>query len=116
MQPSEGDLVRVSEAIQKAAKAITIRESNEATSSDEAKKGLIKKVYVETFEREGFDLDATLKNFSTRMRSGDVTPDEASVAFAVIAVYEGQAADFARWGFISQETSDLISKPKQSNP
>lgn len=108
MAPTLANFQKVSDAVRVAGDRVTEREIQDARANDEAMKKLIKKTLVDTVDDAGFDLDATLKDFATRLRAGNYTQDEGVIVMGFIALYKDHVADLARWGFIHADTKDSV--------
>ena len=108
MEPTREDFEEVFDQIQIAGRQLTAKEIAEIQTSDEAKRRYMKRVFVDPVDEAGFDLDATLADFAVRLRDGDFTEEEASIALGMLTAYKGMVVDLARWEIIGGETRDLV--------
>jgi hypothetical protein len=109
MEPTRSNFEEVVGNIKLAAtQGITAKEAQDSKISDQAEKGVMKKLMVEPFTDAGFSLDATLNEFAGRTLDGSYTIEQGSIAEMVLAIYREKAADLARWGFIRAETKALM--------
>jgi len=108
MEPTRENFEEVSDEIQAAGRTLTAKEIAEVQVNDDAKRRQLTRVFVEPVEDAGFDLDATLADFAKRLRDGEFTEDEATVALGMLSVYRGIVGDLARWKIIREETRDLV--------
>jgi len=108
MEPTRENFDEVFDRIQAAGRNLTAKEMAEVQVNDDAKRRYLTRAFVDPVEDSGFDLDATLAGFATRLRDGDFTEDEATVAFGMLGVYKGLVVDLARWELIRVETRDLV--------
>lgn len=69
----------------------------------------MKKSLVEPFEKAGYDLDATLKDFAVRLRDQNYTVAQLIVIDGVMKIYGQVVSDLARLGFIEEETANLVT-------
>ncbi len=109
MPATQDSFGKVSDIMQEVGRNLTARDVENGKASEEGKKAMTKKLMVEPFEKAGYDLDATLKDFSVRLRDGNLTQDQGAVVMGVMGIYGEQVSDLARWGFIKEETKDLVS-------
>jgi hypothetical protein len=108
MKPTKANVEEFMGIMQAAGASMTAKEAQEGFASDEGKKRNAMKLLVEPFEQAGFDLDATLRDYASRLRDGNLTQAEGEVIMVVMGIYRGVVADLARWGFIRDETRDLV--------
>ena len=108
MEPTRANVEKFTAIMQAASANMTAREIQAGQSSDEGKRRITKKLLVDPFEEAGFDLNATLRDFAVRLRDGNLTQDQAQAIMVVLSIYKDSVADFARWGFINTETSELV--------
>ena len=108
MPPTQANADALSKIIQAAGREITMKETQEGSESDEARKRNTRKLFVAPFARAGFNLDATLADYAVRLRDGNFTQDEAPVVMGIVMLYKDTAADLARWGSIRSETRGLV--------
>jgi hypothetical protein len=108
MKPTPENVEKFLAIMQAAGGEMTAKEVQEGQASDEGKRQKARKLLVEPFEEAGFDLDATLRDYATRLRNGNLTQGEAQVVMLVIGVYKDSVTDLARWGFIKAETAALV--------
>ena len=108
MEPTRDNFEEVFDQIQIAGRQLTAKEMAEIQTSDAAKRRYMKRVFVDPVDEAGFDLDATLADFAVRLRAGDFTEEEASIALGMLTAYKGMVVDLARWEIIGGETRDLV--------
>lgn len=108
MEPTKANAEKFTSRMEVAGQTVTASEKQESQSTDEGRKRLVKKMLVEPFADAGFDLDATLANYAKRLNDGSLTNDEQQVAILVLYMFQTEAPDLARWGYIRNETKDLV--------
>lgn len=108
MEPTKENAEKFTARMNAAGEAVTAKEKQESQASDDGKKRLVKKLLVKPFADAGFDLDTTLASYATRLSEGSFTYDEQQVAILILYMFQTEAPDLARWGFIKNETRDLV--------
>ena len=109
MPPTEESALKLFGIMQEVQKNVTAREVEDGKASDEGKKAMMKRLLVDPFAKAGYDLDATLKDFAVRLRDGNLTQDQGRVVMGLLGLYGGNISDLARWGFIKEETKNLVT-------
>jgi hypothetical protein len=71
-------------------------------------KNAAKKLFVDPFIDNGFDLDATLKSFSARMQEHNFTQEESISVTTILQIYSGVVIDLAKWGYISEDAKNAV--------
>jgi hypothetical protein len=114
MPPTEENFKKVAANMQEVQKDITPKNAAGGKTGDEGQKEMAKKLFVQPFEEAGYDLDATLRDYATRIRNGDLTQDQGTIVMGVVAIYSQELPDLTRWGFIREDTEkSLTSALKQ---
>jgi hypothetical protein len=109
MAPTDENMEKFGAAVKEIAKNLTAREEDLGKSdTEEGKKFALKKVIVEPFEMCGFDLDATLKDYSTRMKDGNYTRDQGQVMTMVYMLCSEKIDDLVTYGFVQGGTRDMF--------
>jgi hypothetical protein len=108
MELTMANFERFKTSTETTSKAMNMNDVRSAPSLDEGHKRATKVLLVDSMTAIGFDLEATLKTTAARLHDGNLTPDESTVAVALIGVYRGKVADLARWGFITQDTKNAV--------
>ena len=109
MRPTKEDIERFEESEQSAQQALTVRQTEAANSGDEnEQKNAAKKLCVDPFIDNGFDLDATLKDFSARMQKHNFTQEESISVTTILQIYLGVVNDLAKWGYISEDAKNAV--------
>src|SRR5262249_30858897 len=109
MRPTKEDIERFEESEQSAQHALTARQIDAPIIGDEnEQKNAAKKLFVDPFINNGFDLDATLKHFSARMQNHNFTKEESISVTTILQIYSGVVIDLAKWGYISEEAKNAV--------
>ena len=109
MRPTKEDIERFKESEQSAERALAARQIKAPIIGDEnEQKNAAKKMFVDPFIDNGFDLDATLKSFSARMQEHNFTREESISATTILQIYSGVVNDLAKWGYISEDAKNAV--------
>lgn len=109
MRPTKEDIERFEESEQSAQQALTARQIKAPIIGDEnEQKNAAKKMFVDPFINNGFDLDATLKDFSARMQKHNFTQEESISVTTILQIYSGVVIDLAKWGYISKDAKNAV--------
>ncbi len=109
MRPTKEDIERFEESAQSAQRALTARQIEAPIIGDEnEQKNAAKKLCVDPFIDNGFDLDATLKDFSARMQEHNLTQEESISVTTILQIYSGVVIDLAKWGYISEDAKNAV--------
>lgn len=105
MPPSEKNLNKLSDAVQAMSQKVTQKEINESETSDAGKKHLLKKGLMEPFSKLGYDINATLQEYTRRFKDGDFNQTEGAVIMGILMIYKEQAEDLAKHGLLTAEVA-----------
>ena len=109
MRPTKEDIERFKEGEQSAEQALIARQIKAPIIGDEnEQKNAAKKMFVDPFIDNGFDLDATLKSFSVRMQEHNFTQEESISVTTILQIYSGVVNDLAKWGYISEDAKNAV--------
>jgi len=109
MRPTKEDLERFKESEQSAEQALIARQIKAPIIGDEnEQKNAAKKMFVDPFIDNGFDLDATLKSFSARMQEHNFTQEESISVTTILQIYLGVVNDLVKWGYISEDAKNAV--------
>ncbi len=109
MRPTKEDIERFEESEQSAKRALAARQIEAPIIGDEnEQKNAAKKLCVDPFIDNGFDLDATLKDFSARMQEHNLTQEESISVTTILQIYSGVVIDLAKWGYISEDAKNAV--------
>ena len=109
MRPTKEDIERFKESEQSAEQALIARQIKAPIIGDEnEQKNAAKKMFVDPFIDNGFDLDATLKSFSARMQEYNFTQEESISVTTILQIYSGVVIDLAKWGYISEDAKNAV--------
>ena len=109
MRPTKEDIERFEESEQSAKRALAARQIEAPIIGDEnEQKNAAKKMFVDPFIDNGFDLDATLKDFSARMQEHNLTQEESISVTTILQIYSGVVIDLAKWGYISEDAKNAV--------
>ncbi len=109
MRPTKEDIERFEESAQSAQRALAARQIEAPIIGDEnEQKNAAKKLCVDPFIDNGFDLDATLKDFSARMQEHNLTQEESISVTTILQIYSGVVIDLAKWGYISEDAKNAV--------
>jgi hypothetical protein len=109
MRPTKEDIERFKESEQSAEQALIARQIKAPIIGDEnEQKNAAKKMFVDPFIDNGFDLDATLKSFSARMQEHNFTQEESISVTTILQIYSGVVIDLAKWGYISEDAKNAV--------
>ena len=109
MRPTKEDIERFEESEQSAKRALAARQIEAPIIGDEnQQKNAAKKLCVDPFIDNGFDLDATLKDFSARMQEHNLTQEESISVTTILQIYSGVVIDLAKWGYISEDAKNAV--------
>ena len=109
MRPTKEDIERFEESEQSAKRALAARQIEAPIIGDEnQQKNAAKKLCVDPFINNGFDLDATLKDFSARMQEHNLTQEESISVTTILQIYSGVVIDLAKWGYISEDAKNAV--------
>jgi hypothetical protein len=109
MRPTKEDIERFEESEQLAQRALAARQREAPIIGDEnEQKNAAKKLCVDPFIDNGFDLDATLKDFSARMQEHNFTQEESKSVTTILQIYSGVVIDLAKWGYISEDAKNAV--------
>jgi hypothetical protein len=109
MRPTKEDIERFKESEQSAQRALIARQIKAPIIGDEnEQKNAAKKMFVDPFIDNGFDLDATLKSFSARMQEHNFTQEESISVTTILQIYSGVVIDLAKWGYISEDAKNAV--------
>jgi hypothetical protein len=109
MTPTKEDIERFEESEQSAQRALTARQIEAPIIGDEnEQKNAAKKLFVDPFIDNGFDLDATLKDFSARMQEHNFTQEESISVTTILQIYSEVVIDLAKWGYISEDAKNAV--------
>ena len=109
MRPTKEDIERFKESEQSAEQALIARQIKAPIIGDEnEQKNAAKKMFVDPFIDNGFDLDATLKSFSERMQEHNFTQEESISVTTILQIYLGVVNDLAKWGYISEDAKNAV--------
>jgi len=109
MRPTKEDIERFKESEQSAEQALIARQIKAPIIGDEnEEKNAAKKMFVDPFIDNGFDLDATLKSFSARMQEHNFTQEESITVTTILQIYSGVVIDLAKWGYISADAKNAV--------
>jgi hypothetical protein len=109
MRPTKEDIERFKESEQSAQRALIARQIEAPIIGDEnEQKNAAKKLFVDPFIDNGFDLDATLKSFSARMQEHNFTQEESISVTTILQIYSGVVIDLAKWGYISEDAKNAV--------
>ena len=109
MRPTKEDIERFKESEQSAEQALIARQIKAPIIGDEnEQKNAAKKMFVDPFIDNGFDLDATLKDFSARMQEHNLTQEESISVTTILQIYSGVVIDLAKWGYISEDAKNAV--------
>jgi hypothetical protein len=110
MPPTESALGKVVDNMKEVDNGLTEREIENGKASEKGKKAMIEKVMVEPFQDAGYDLDATLEDFTIRLREGNFTQEQGAVITGFMSIYGEAAEDLARFGFIKEQTLNDLKR------
>jgi len=109
MRPTKEDIARFEESEQSAQRALIARQIKAPIIGDDnEQKNAAKKMFVDPFIDNGFDLDATLKSFSARMQEHNFTQEESISVTTILQIYSGVVNDLAKWGYISEDAKNDV--------
>ena len=109
MRPTKEDIERFKESEQSAEQALIARQIKAPIIGDDnEQKNAAKKLCVDPFIDNGFDLDATLKDFSARMQEHNLTQEESISVTTILQIYSGVVIDLAKWGYISEDAKNAV--------
>jgi len=109
MRPTKEDIERFEESEQSAKRALAARQIEAPIIGDEnQQKNAAKKLCVDPFIDNGFDLDATLKDFSARVQEHNLTQEESISVTTILQIYSGVVIDLAKWGYISEDAKNAV--------
>jgi hypothetical protein len=109
MRPTKEDIARFEESEQSAQRALAARQIKAPIIGDDnEQKNAAKKMFVDPFIDNGFDLDATLKSFSVRMQEHNFTQEESISVTTILQIYSGVVIDLAKWGYISEDAKNAV--------
>src|SRR5260370_7498862 len=109
MRPTKEDIERFKGSEQPGKRALRARQIEARIIGDEnEKKSGAKKLCVDPFIDNGFDLDATLKDFSARMQEHNLTQEESISVTTILQIYSGVVIDLAKWGYISEDAKNAV--------
>jgi len=109
MRPTKEDIERFKESEQSAEQALIARQIKAPIIGDDnEQKNAAKKMFVDPFIDNGFDLDATLKSFSVRMQEHNFTQEESISVTTILQIYSGVVNDLAKWGYISEDAKNAV--------
>ena len=109
MRPTKEDIERFKESEQSAQRALIARQIKAPIIGDEnEQKNAAKKMFVDPFIDNGFDLDATLKSFSARMQEHNFTQEESISVTTILQIYSGVVIDLAKWDYISEDAKNAV--------
>ena len=109
MRPTKEDIERFEESEQSAKRALAARQIEAPIIGDEnEQKNAAKKLCVDPFIDNGFDLDATLKDFSARMQEHNLTQEESISVTTILQIYLGVVNDLVKWGYISEDAKNAV--------
>jgi hypothetical protein len=109
MRPTKEDIARFEESEQSAQRALTARQIEAPIIGDEnEQRNAAKKLCVDPFIDNGFDLDATLKDFSARMQEHNLTQEESISVTTILQTYSAVVIDLAKWGYISEDAKNAV--------
>ena len=109
MRPTKEDIERFEESEQSAKRALAARQIEAPIIGDEnQQKNAAKKLCVDPFIDNGFDLDATLKDFSARMQEHNLTQEESISVTTILQIYLGVVNDLVKWGYISEDAKNAV--------
>jgi hypothetical protein len=113
MEPTESNFAHWSEQVQQVGLKITAKERKEADSNRAAKLRLMRALYMDTFDSEGYDFDATVKDYAIRTRDGNYTQGEDGQVIAVFLYsITPMIDDLVEAGVVSEETRSLVNSLK----
>src|SRR5260370_4094593 len=109
MRPTKEDIEGFEESEQSAKRALGGRQIEAPINGEEdEQKNAAKKLCVDPFIDNGFDLDATLKDFSARMQEHNLTQEESISVTTILQIYSGVVIDLAKWGYISEDAKNAV--------
>ena len=109
MRPTKEDIERFEASEQSAEQALIARQIEAPIIGDEnEQKNAAKKMFVDPFIDNGFDLDATLKDFSARMQKHNFTQEESISVTTILQIYSEVVIDLAKWGYISKDAKNAV--------